>query len=77
MIDAKPMTFNSGIGNAMTIRSQIEALLQARAASPRKVKEPKYLYHRAGTVVTKNSGGAPHQVVHRSLNPARQSKKWK
>ncbi len=61
----------------MTIRSQIEAMLAKRAATPRKEREPKYLYFAAGTVITKNSGGAPHQVVHRSLNPARQGKKWR
>jgi len=65
----------------VTVRSQIEAMLQARAATPRKEREPKYLYFKSGTVVTKNSGGAGtpavHQVVHRVPNPARQSKKWK
>lgn len=67
----------------MSVRSQIDALLQARAATPRRERGPKYLYFPAGTVVHPNTDSKikgksdVHQVFHRSLNPARQGKKWK
>lgn len=67
----------------MTLRDTIEAAM--RAASPRKgndhPKGPKFLYHRAGTVVTKNSGGSStlgeHQTYVRVRNPAREGKKYR